>query len=55
MCGEDELIQLPPEILAKLRQRAARLNISVNEYLEEIARYHLEREEREEREEGGES
>jgi predicted HicB family RNase H-like nuclease len=53
MCGEDELIRLPPEILAKLRQRAARLNISVDEYLEEIAREYLDHLEHEE--EGEES
>jgi predicted HicB family RNase H-like nuclease len=51
MCGEDELIRLPPEILAKLRQRAASQNISLNEYLAEIAREYLDHLEREEDEE----
>ena len=41
---QDYIVRLPPEILARLRQRAAKLNISLNEYMEAIARYYLEHE-----------
>jgi predicted HicB family RNase H-like nuclease len=44
MCGEDEqndVIRLPPEILAKLRRHAASQNMTLNQYLAEIAREYL--------------
>lgn len=51
MCGQDEeneIIRLPIELLARLRLRAARQNISLNQYLAEIAREYLEHLEAEE-------
>jgi predicted HicB family RNase H-like nuclease len=44
-------LRLQPEILAKLRQRAASQNIGLNECLAEIAREYLDYLEREESEE----
>jgi predicted HicB family RNase H-like nuclease len=54
MCGEDEqndIVRLPAEILAELRIRAASRNMTLNQYLAEIAREYLDHLEREEGEE----
>jgi predicted HicB family RNase H-like nuclease len=45
MCGEDEqndIVRLPAEILAKLRVRAASQNMTLNQFLAEIASEYLE-------------
>jgi predicted HicB family RNase H-like nuclease len=54
MCGEDEqndVVRLPAEILAKLRVRAASQNMTLNQFLAEIASEYLEHLERQEGEE----
>jgi predicted HicB family RNase H-like nuclease len=51
MCGEDEqndIVRLPAEILAKLRVRAASQNMTLNQFLAEIANEYLEHLERQE-------